>query len=330
MANYFIIGGDTKEYGPITEADIRLWIAEGRLNAQSSARREADANWQPLGAFAELAGALSGAPPTIAPNTATSEFNAANWEAGVLAQNPELKFGECLAAGWSFLGANAGFLVGAIFLAWVTNLVFVFGSEYIPLVGSLALLAFNGVIMGGFYFACLRRMRGEPVLATEVFSGFKNSFGQLALVGLVAGLLAGIGFCFCILPMIYLMIAWAFAMLLVAERKMQFWAAMELSRKVVTRIWFEVFALLLLAFLPMVLFQLFSSYQSGHLVWNLYVEAGQDWKQLMQLMQSHDAEIKALAFKATLVGQAILLVNLFFATGVVVRAYENLFGPRKP
>ena len=328
MANYFIIGGDGKEYGPITGADVRLWIAEGRLNAQSAARREADASWQTLGALAEFADAFSSTPPTIAPPVGSA--NDANWEAAVLARTPELKLGECLSAGWNFLGTNAGFLISAVLLTWVTNLIFVFGAEYVPLVGSLALLYFNGVIMGGFYFACVRRLRGEPVAATEALGGFKNSFGQLALAGLVSGLLTGLGMCFCILPMIYLMIAWSFALPLVADKKMQFWAAMELSRTAVTKIWFEVFALLLLAFLPTVLFQLFSAYQSGQLVFNFYEEAGRDWKQLFQLMQSHDAEIKSLAFKSTLIGQVILLVNLLFATGVVVRAYENLFGQRKP
>ena len=30
---YLIIGGDGKEYGPISGADLRKWIAEGRLSA---------------------------------------------------------------------------------------------------------------------------------------------------------------------------------------------------------------------------------------------------------------------------------------------------------
>jgi len=35
MANFIIIGGDNKEYGPVSEADVRLWISEGRLNTAS-------------------------------------------------------------------------------------------------------------------------------------------------------------------------------------------------------------------------------------------------------------------------------------------------------
>ena len=63
MANYFIIGGDGKEYGPVTDADLRQWIAEERLNAQSLAKTESDAEFRPLSTFPEFAGALSPAAP---------------------------------------------------------------------------------------------------------------------------------------------------------------------------------------------------------------------------------------------------------------------------
>lgn len=68
MANYLIIGGDGKEYGPVTDADVRQWITEGRLNAQTLAKGEGDAELRPLSAFPEFATTLTtGAPTTIAP-----------------------------------------------------------------------------------------------------------------------------------------------------------------------------------------------------------------------------------------------------------------------
>src|SRR5215469_4031051 len=69
MANYTIIGGDGKQYGPISEGDLRKWIAEARLNAQSLAKSESDAEFRPLGTFPELADAFAvpAAPPGIAP-----------------------------------------------------------------------------------------------------------------------------------------------------------------------------------------------------------------------------------------------------------------------
>jgi hypothetical protein len=59
MANYIIIGGDQKEYGPITADDVRKWIAEDRLNAQSMMKAESDASWRPLSAFPEFADAFA-------------------------------------------------------------------------------------------------------------------------------------------------------------------------------------------------------------------------------------------------------------------------------
>lgn len=111
MANYTIIGGDGKEYGPVTESDIKQWIAEGRLNADSRAKGEGDAEFRALAQFPEFASVLKpqAAPGVIAPPTSTSSSDNVSWQAEILAREPELKFGECLAAGWRFLGANAGF-----------------------------------------------------------------------------------------------------------------------------------------------------------------------------------------------------------------------------
>jgi len=36
MANYNVIGGDQKQYGPVSAGDLHRWIAEGRLDAQTA------------------------------------------------------------------------------------------------------------------------------------------------------------------------------------------------------------------------------------------------------------------------------------------------------
>jgi hypothetical protein len=325
---FTIIGGDQKEYGPVSAEDLRKWIAEGRLNAQTLAKAESDAEFRPLAAFPEFAGNFASAVPESEVPPVQS-FDP-NWESVVRERQPELRLGECLATGWSFLAANFGFMVGAVFLTWVANLVLVLFSLFIPLVGALVLLCLNGVIMGGFYLAVLRRMRGETVMPSAVFAGFSGLFVQLLLAGLVSMLLTEIGFCFCVLPMIYLAVAWIFILPLVADKKMFFWSAMELSRKVVTRVWFEMLALTLIAFLPMVIFQIFNLFQTGSFFLNLYDESNRDWQQLAHLIQSRHEEIRTMTLKMTAIGQGVLLLNLFYFAGVLMRAYENLFGTRKP
>jgi len=68
-----IIGADQKEYGPVSTAQIRQWITDGRLNANSQAQRAAGGDWQPLSAFEEFADIFNpaGAAPseTAAPAT---------------------------------------------------------------------------------------------------------------------------------------------------------------------------------------------------------------------------------------------------------------------
>lgn len=67
MATYTIIGGDQKQYGLVTEDNLRNWIAEGRLNAQSLIKAEGDAEFRPLTDFPEFADALAA---RVAPETA--------------------------------------------------------------------------------------------------------------------------------------------------------------------------------------------------------------------------------------------------------------------
>ena len=51
---FTIIGADGKEYGPVTAANITDWIAAGRANLQTKARREGETEWRTLGEFAEF------------------------------------------------------------------------------------------------------------------------------------------------------------------------------------------------------------------------------------------------------------------------------------
>ena len=71
---YRIIGGDGQEYGPVSASEVRQWIAEGRLNAQSRIRAEESTEWTTLGALPEFAGAARPAAPGLAPGAAPQPF----------------------------------------------------------------------------------------------------------------------------------------------------------------------------------------------------------------------------------------------------------------
>jgi hypothetical protein len=60
---YKIIGADKQEYGPVTDEQVRQWVAEGRANAQTLVRREDEADWKSLGTLPEFAGLFAAQTP---------------------------------------------------------------------------------------------------------------------------------------------------------------------------------------------------------------------------------------------------------------------------
>jgi hypothetical protein len=84
-----IIGADQKEYGPISVEQIRQWIRDGRLNANTPAQREGATDWQPLSAYAEFAdlfqAAAGGPAPAYTPTAAPGAFPTSSPDAALSA-----------------------------------------------------------------------------------------------------------------------------------------------------------------------------------------------------------------------------------------------------
>ena len=284
---YRIIGGDQKEYGPVTADALRHWIAEGRLSAQSLVQAEGSGEWKPLSAFPEFAEALRAqAGQTASAGVASTPASGAAWSAEVLARQPEVQIGRCLALSWNLLTGNFGLLFGATFCGAGSSAI---GCQFIPLIGGIINWLIYGVLYGGVYLIFLNRIRGRPASVGDVFAGFSLGFAQLMLAGFLTQLLTIIGLCCClVLPGLYLFVAWVFSVPLVADKRLEFWSAMELSRKVVTRVWFEIFGLVLLAFLPVILTYILSrsvvSYAVFPAIQDLMHSGPPDFSHLMDVM----------------------------------------------
>ena len=52
---FTIIGGDGKEYGPVTAEQVRIWITAGRANLETKAKAAGSEEWRRLGDFPEFA-----------------------------------------------------------------------------------------------------------------------------------------------------------------------------------------------------------------------------------------------------------------------------------
>jgi hypothetical protein len=65
---YKIIGADQKEYGPITADQLRQWISEGRINANTKVQTEGAGIWRSVSELPEFAASLPASVPP-APGT---------------------------------------------------------------------------------------------------------------------------------------------------------------------------------------------------------------------------------------------------------------------
>jgi hypothetical protein len=261
---YKIIGADQKEYGPVTGDQLRQWIAEGRMNAQTRVRAEGSETWQPLSAFPEFAG-IPGAAAAATPPPLSGETVAVPIE-NILARDYTLDIGNCLSRGWALVKKDFWPIVGVSFLVMVVSgvlnqIIGLFtrpainemvvehrvlpGEIFVILLATLLSAPIYTVLMAGLFKYFLKLIRGAPASVGDAFSGFGPDLGQLVLLGLVQSLLVDIGFAFCFLPGIYLAVCWYFAVPLVIDRRLGFWAAMELSRKMVSKHWFIALGLML-------------------------------------------------------------------------------------
>src|SRR5262249_13082169 len=146
--------------------------------------------------------------------------------------------------------------------------------QLIPFVGGPAYALLWGVLRGGLCLVYLRRIRNHPASAGNVLAGFGPTFVQLLLAGFLTSLLGGVALACClVLPGVYLLVAWTFSVPLVADQRLEFWSAMELSRKVVSRVWFEMFGLLVLVFLPVIATTLFVQIKLASMVFPVVSEA---------------------------------------------------------
>src|SRR5271157_801387 len=103
---YKIIGGDQKEYGPASADELRAWIADGRLSAQSLVQLEGSGLWRPLSAYPEFADALRAQVRYAPAQSALEPPFAAAGPAAIRARRPQVRLGACLAGSAKLLRDN--------------------------------------------------------------------------------------------------------------------------------------------------------------------------------------------------------------------------------
>jgi hypothetical protein len=103
-------------------------------------------------------------------------------------------------------------------------------------------------MVAGFLLAAHRLESNNDLYFENFFDGFKD-FIQLTLLMIVQSIAIAIGFIALLVPGIYLSVAYIFAPLFIVFGKMGFYEAMETSRRLVHKEWFNIFIFLIVLLL---------------------------------------------------------------------------------
>ena len=145
-----------------------------------------------------------------------------------------IRIGDWMGRGWTVFTQAGGLFIGFGAIFW---LLFTFAG---PL-----LLVLAPVLSSGFFIGALVVRRGGRLQFSDFWLLF-NDFLPLFLAWLVGCALLFAGLLTCGVVTVYLWVAYQFAYLLIIDRGVDFWDALEASRRAVTRQWFGIFALVVL------------------------------------------------------------------------------------
>lgn len=109
----------------------------------------------------------------------------------------------------------------------------------IPILGYIVGLIINPPLAAGYFIVANKIRKGEAYTFNNFFDGFKINLGNLIVVSVLTGVFSFIGTLFCILPGIYLTVAYSIATPILLFLNLEFWDAMEASRKVVSKNFFS-------------------------------------------------------------------------------------------
>ena len=271
---------NNQQRGPISVEEFETLVQAGTISDDTLVWREGMANWQ------SWRDAKPGAKPNPSDTPepligATRAARGGITEEKVRARDYEHDIGGYIGRAWELVQSDWGGVIGATALVGLC----LFAANAVPYLSIITGIIFTGPLTGGLFFYFVKKVRSESADLGDAFSGFGSQFGQLIAGKIVPGLLAALAFIpagvmfvvaiasgaivrrhgapeivtngvvvtaialavvgLCVV--VYLQTCWMFTLWLVADKKMTFWPAMQLSREVVRKHWWQTFFLGLVA-----------------------------------------------------------------------------------
>jgi hypothetical protein len=197
----------------------------------------------------------------------------------IIQRGYSVEIGGFINRGWEIFQTDIASFVLFCLITGIINIALgVIGLfPFIGLIGSIISLIIGGPLYAGYFIAAFKIGKNQSTSFEDFFKGFQNSyFLQVFLASLIVGVLTFL----CLIPAIiifvlssvlsngnepnvillavgglcaliglvgalYLGVSYTFAIPLVVGRSMDFWSAMETSRKLISQQWFSFFCFML-------------------------------------------------------------------------------------
>ena len=261
----------------------------------------------------------------------------------IIARDYQLSVGSCVARGWSTVQQNLGLCVGAVLVVMFVNLA--------SAMTGIGPFFTTGPLLAGLYWMNLRLHRNEPASLGDAFEGFSRNYWHLVgVLLLVSVTMVGIFFfatiCFVVgsvmstpnnpsiallviggllflagFPvMVYLMTSWVFSFTLIIDKRFECWAALKLSRRIVSMHWWRVFGVLIAPSL-LALAVILGAGIICLTVWSILAAIVHDFDTMRPI-----TGILIILFSCFCAVLFIVAIPLKYAA--IVAAYEDIFGAR--
>jgi uncharacterized membrane protein len=149
----------------------------------------------------------------------------------------DFNIANCLTEGWAILIKDFGQYIGLTII-------------YLIILGTvrttgLGIFLVAGPLNIGFFYIVISRIYDKPFQISDISKGF-NFYVHAILAHILIGAFSVFGFILCIIPGIFIYSWYLLAYIYIFDRDMDFWKAMEESRKIAFNHMFEFFVLALI------------------------------------------------------------------------------------
>lgn len=155
----------------------------------------------------------------------------ANEQTAHPAEKKQVNLGNWISRAWDMVTADIGnfIILGLIYIV-------VIGITSGTVIGEFLVI---GPLSVGFFFVIFEKIRGKDIKIGDIAKGF-NYFVAAVLSNILISVFTIIGFIFCIIPGIIIAALYLFTPAFIVEKNLDFWEAMEASRKLVAGHLFEI------------------------------------------------------------------------------------------